>query len=327
MITTGINRTNLDGGVIDVALPIQERPTSAVSWGAILAGAAGAAAISLILLILGTGLGLSSVSPWVQTGISAKSLGVSTIVWITFTQLAAAGLGGYLAGRLRTRWLSVPVDEVHFRDTAHGFLAWSVATLFTAALLTSTISALLGSTADGAIAVMNSPHSGMAKTGMQQMERTAMRYQMDKLFRISAVGNPNPAVEPISQDFSDEGAQMPRQNRRHLDQNAYAEVSRIFVTALMRDANKTLPADDLSYVTNLVEQRTGLSQVEAENRVRNSYSLAQSRAEELKTSAKTLADQARKAAAHASLWLFISLLIGAFVASLAATIGAKHRDD
>ena len=327
MINTSVNRTNLEGAVIDVALPIQDQPTSAVSWGAILAGAAGAAALSLILLILGTGLGLSSVSPWVQTGISAKSLGVSTIVWITFTQLAAAGLGGYLAGRLRTRWLSVPVDEVHFRDTAHGFLAWSVATLFTAALLTSTISTLLGSTADGAIAVMNSPHSGMAKTGMQKMERTAMRYQMDKLFRESAISNPNPAVEPISQDFSDEGAQMPRQPSTHLDRRSYMEVSSIFAIALLRDPNKTLPADDLSYVTNLVERRTGLSQADAEKRVRESYSTVQMRAEELKSSAKTLADEARKAAAHASLWLFISLLIGAFVASLAATIGAKHRDD
>ena len=327
MNTASINRSNLDGAVIDVALPIQDQPSSAVSWGAIFAGAAGAAALSLILLILGTGLGLSSVSPWVQSGISAKSLGVSTIVWITFTQLAAAGLGGYLAGRLRTRWLSVAVDEVHFRDTAHGFLAWAVATLFTAALLTSTISALLGSTADGAIAVMNSPQSGKAKTGMQQMERTAMRYQMDKLFRESAVNNPNPAVEPMSQDFSDEGAQMPRPTSRHLARNSYAEVASIFATALLRDPNKNLPADDLSYVTSLVEQRTGLSQAEADKRVRDSYSTVQMRAEELKTSAKTLADQARKAAAHASLWLFISLLIGAFVASLAATLGAKHRDD
>lgn len=117
--------------------------TSAVAWGAIFAGAAAAAALSLILLMLGTGLGLSSVSPWAYSGISAKSFGVSTILWITFTFIVASGVGGYLAGRLRTRWLSVPIDEVHFRDTAHGFLAWAVATLTTAALLTSTISGIL----------------------------------------------------------------------------------------------------------------------------------------------------------------------------------------
>ena len=312
-----------------VSTPIQDLPTSAVSWGAIFAGAAGAAALSLILLMLGTGLGLSSVSPWVHAGISAKSLGVSTIIWITFTQLTAAALGGYLAGRLRTKWLSVPIDEVHFRDTAHGFLAWAVASLFTAALLTSTISALLSSTADGAIAALNSPHSGSAKRGVEQFERGGMRYQLDKLFRQPIVTSTDPVVEPISQDFSDEGAHrvLAKANRAGL--RSYAEVSRIFANAQLRAAlgSKTLPADDLNYVTGLVEQRTGLSQAEAEKRVRDSYILTQTQAEELKASAKLLADQTRKAAAHASLWLFISLLIGAFVASLAATIGARHRDD
>jgi hypothetical protein len=33
-----------------------------------------------------------------------------------------------------------------------------------------------------------------------------------------------------------------------------------------------------------------------------------------------------KASAYAALWLFISLLIGAFVASLAATYGGRRRD-
>src|SRR4029450_7423713 len=116
--------------------------TSAVAWSAIVAGAAGAAALSLILLILGVGLGLSSVSPWSGRGISAPTFGVSTILWVTFTQLAASALGGYAAGRLRTRWTGTHTDEVYFRDTAHGFLAWALATLVTAATLTSAIGSL-----------------------------------------------------------------------------------------------------------------------------------------------------------------------------------------
>ena len=111
---------------------------SAVSWGSITAGAAAAAALSPILLVLGVGLGLSSVSPWARDGISATSFGVSTILWLTLTQLLASAMGGYLAGRLRTRWTEVHSDEVYFRDTAHGFLAWAVASQVTAALLTST---------------------------------------------------------------------------------------------------------------------------------------------------------------------------------------------
>ncbi len=74
-------------------------PGSAVSWSAIAAGGAAAASLSLILLILGVGLGLSAVSPWSGEGMRAATFGVSTIIWLTLTQLLASALGGYLAGR------------------------------------------------------------------------------------------------------------------------------------------------------------------------------------------------------------------------------------
>ena len=128
------------GGVADNSRPL----TSAVSWSAIVAGAAAAASLSLILLILGVGFGLSSVSPWTHDGVSATTFGVSTIRWLTLTQLLAAAMGGYLAGRLRSRWTDVQSDEVCFRDTAHGFVAWAVASLATAALLTTVIGSILG---------------------------------------------------------------------------------------------------------------------------------------------------------------------------------------
>ncbi len=94
--------------------------TSGVSWGAILAGAVAAAALSLILLMLGAGLGLSNVSPW---SYNTTVMGASAIAWLTFTQLAASGVGGYLAGRLRIKWSNMHVNEVYFRNTAHGLLA------------------------------------------------------------------------------------------------------------------------------------------------------------------------------------------------------------
>jgi len=120
------------------------QPLNAVSWQAIFAGATASAALSLILLVLGMGLGLSALSPW--TGISGTTTAItaSTIVWLGLTAAAASGLGGYIAGRLRTRWPDAQRDEVYFRDTAHGFLSWAVATLLTAAVLTSVIGAILG---------------------------------------------------------------------------------------------------------------------------------------------------------------------------------------
>ena len=113
-------------------LSVSDLNQPGVSWGAVIAGAAAAAALSFILLILGVGLGLSSVSPW---SFNATAIGVGTIAWLAFMQLAASGIGGYMAGRLRSKWSSVHTDEVHFRDTAHGLLAWAVATLVTVALL------------------------------------------------------------------------------------------------------------------------------------------------------------------------------------------------
>jgi MFS family permease len=124
-------------------VPVTQDP-GAVSWGAVIAGATGAAALSLVLLLLGTGFGFALISPWASRAPSDEALGVSTILWVTVVQLLASALGGYLAGRLRSRWTTVHSNEVYFRDTAHGFLAWSVATLLMATVLSSAIGTAIG---------------------------------------------------------------------------------------------------------------------------------------------------------------------------------------
>jgi hypothetical protein len=297
---------------------------SGTSWGAIFAGAAGAAALSLILLILGVGLGLSSVSPWAQAGISAATFGVSTIIWITFTQLAASGTGGYLAGRLRRKWAGVHTDEVYFRDTAHGFLAWSIATIATAALLAGTIGSILGggvqagaSIAGGAAstaAVAAAGAGGAAASANDQ----GSAYAVDSLFRrdLSAAPATGAATaNPVTLDTS---------AAQNSPAASTAEVGRIFANGLRTDA--ALPPEDVKYVGQLVTQRTGLSQPDAEKRVADTYNKVQAKAREVQLKAKEAADQARKTSAYAALWLFISLLLGAFVASLFATFGGRHRD-
>ncbi|MET0280810.1 MAG: hypothetical protein ABW278_06735 [Steroidobacteraceae bacterium] len=123
-----------------VSTPVEH----AVSWPAIFAGATAAASISLILIVLGLGLGLTTMSPWAGPMASEKAITFSTILWISFASLVSSGLGGYIAGRLRVRWPQTQPDEVYFRDTAHGFLAWGIATLVTAAVLSSVIGSILG---------------------------------------------------------------------------------------------------------------------------------------------------------------------------------------
>jgi len=279
---------------------------SAVSWGAIVAGAVAAAALSLILLMLGVGLGLSSVSPWGHYGTSAATFGVSSILWVTLTQLLACAMGGYLAGRLRTKWVAVHTDEVYFRDTAHGFLAWAVASLATAALLTSVIGSIVGAgiQAGATVAGGVASNAAVATAGGSEMAKSdnetgPMGYFVDSLFRKDS----NTAVVATA---------VPR-----------SEVSRIFMNTVFTGP---LPADDIRYVGQLVAQRTGLSQQEAEKRVTDTYARVQAKLNEAQGAAKDAADKARKASAYAALWLFISLLIGAFVASWAATYGGRQRD-
>ena len=72
---------------------------SAVSWAAVFAGATSAAALTMVLMVLGSGLGFAAISPWSGRGASAEAIGTATIVWITVTQLLAAACGGYIAGR------------------------------------------------------------------------------------------------------------------------------------------------------------------------------------------------------------------------------------
>ena len=303
--------------------PTEAAANSAVSWGAILAGAAAAAALAMILVFVGTALGLSARSPWAQAGATAATLGVSTIVWITLTQLLASGMGGYLAGRLRTKWVAVHTDEVFFRDTAHGFLAWAVASLATAALLTSVIGAIVSggvqagaSVAGGAASAAltaGAAGAGAAAAGSEATRSDTssgpMNYFVDSLFRKEVAGGATPAA---AGGAAEAGPSAPT-----------SEVTRILLNSVRTGA---LPAEDVRYVGQVVAQRTGLSQADAEKRVNDTYTRLQTKLRDAEAMARDAADKARKASAYAALWLFVSLLIGAFVASLAATFGGRQRD-
>ncbi|MDS7855027.1 hypothetical protein PTQ50_19975 [Klebsiella michiganensis] len=295
---------------------------SAVSWGAIFAGAAAAASLALMLLMLGAGLGLTSISPWENQGLAAGTVGIAAIAWLTFTQIVASGMGGYLAGRLRTKWVDTHTNEIYFRDTAHGFLTWAVALLVSAVLVTTTISSLIG----GSAKVVGSVAGGATATavnnageGSSMLSKSSMEYFTRSLFRASGstpAGNSNASgndVMAMNQPVPPK-AESPAQ---------LAEVTGIFANSIYSGA---LPKDDLTYVAQLVSQNTGISQQEAEQRVQAVYDKAQANLKEAKDKAQQAADAARKTTSYVTLWSFISLLIGAFVASLCATYGGRQRD-
>lgn len=324
----------------DVILPPRDggaRTASAVSWGAIFAGAAGSAALSLILVLLGSGLGFSSISPWSGEGVSAKTLGISGILWITLTSLAASGLGGYLAGRLRTRWAGRDRDEIYFRDTAHGFLAWAIATLFTAALLTSTISLIItgGVKAGAKVAdsVVSSAVAAGANTDRFGVDGDSTGYFIDTLFRRSSTATGTNAPSTFPNDATSDTAPATTAPSGYFagsttgantsNEIPSAEVARIFINAIRNDA---LPDSDAQYLAQIVAEHTELSQAEAEQRVKDTFNQWQNNLREAETAIKEAADDARKTTAYLSLWFFVALLVGAFTASWLATFGGRQRD-
>lgn len=258
-----------------------EAAASGVSWAAVAAGAFAAAALSLILLALGAGAGLSSLSPFSNSGASATAVGVGALLSLCIVQIVSSGVGGYLAGRLRTKWVDLHTDEVYFRDTAHGFLAWCVALVMSAAFLGAAAAGMVGASATTRT---TNTSAGTADTAALE----ANRYYIDSLFRGGKASTTD-------------------------DTAAKAEAASVFAHAISNGI--VLSPDDRNYVAGLVSAATGLNHAEADARVTNVFE-------------RDLAavDQTRKAVAHSLYWLFVALLLGAFTASFAATMGGRRRD-
>jgi hypothetical protein len=243
------------------------------------------------------------VSPWSGSGASVTTFAVSTAIWLIVVQWLSSGVGGYLAGRLRTKWVGIHTDEVYFRDTAHGFLAWALATLLVVGVLGSALSAALGSGVQAVSTVASGAAMGAsagASAGGVSTDN-ATSYLVDSLFR------PADASKLAATNTESDAA-------------AVGQASRILITGA---AAGEISADDKTYLTQLVVARTGLSEADAKARV----DALVAKVEDAKVKAKQAADTARKGSATFALLGALSLAIGAFIASAAAALGGRQRDD
>jgi hypothetical protein len=267
--------------------PNFESSRSGISWGAIIGGAVGALSVSLVLSSLAGGLGFASVSPWPDSGASLAGIGVGAVIALVLVQWLAAAFGGYLTGRLRTKWAAMHSDEVFFRDTAHGFLAWALATLIVVGGLMTA-----AGTGVGAAAVVGSGAAqGASAAAVGQGMDGDDGYLVDTLFRT----DPNAAT---------------------VDQSSPADTRGEAGRILARGVTDDLSPADRTYLASIVSRRTGLSQADAEARV-----------DQVVASARETADDARQAASMGSFALALSLAIGAFVAAAAGAMGGRHRDE
>ena len=233
---------------------------SGVSWPAVIAGAFVASAFSLALVALGAGIGLVSVSPWSSNNPSITTFTVLAAAWFIAVELFASGVGGYLAGRLRTRWARVHTDEVFFRDTAHGLLVWAVGAVISAALLAWAAS----SAASGAVHVAGAATEAVGAATGQAAGKAA-----------SSIGDPTGYFSDmlLRSDHPTQGDQAA----------ATAEAGRILTRALL---NGDLPAADKTYLAQLVASRTGLSEPDAEKRVDDVFNQAKAAKQQAADKAK-----------------------------------------
>lgn len=294
-------RYPLEGGQTGV-MPV-ESSVAAVAWGPIIGGAVAATGITLILLLLGSGVGLTMVSPWSGESSSAATVGITAAIWLVVVQWLSSAFGGYLTGRLRTKWAAVHTDEVFFRDTAHGFLSWALATVFVAGFLASSLTSLAGAGASAAgQAAMAAGVAGGSAAAASASDTTSAgaptAYFTDALLRPQNIAN---------RANEDNGA-------------AAAEISRIL---LQGATNGSVPDGDKTYIAGIVSARTGLPEADARARV----DTVLKQIDDAKVAAQAAADKARKAAATSALIGSLSLLVGAFIAAAAAAFGGRQRDE
>lgn len=273
-------------------------PKSAASWGAIFAGALVAVSVSLVLVALGSGLGFASISPWADRGVEASTFAISAVIWLIIVQWISSLLGGYIVGRLRTRWIGTHVHEIFFRDTAHGLVTWALATVVVAAVVAGTVSSGAGG---GLHVAMAGTHGGA--TGMSGSSGVDVGgYAVDKLFRSTEAREPAGTGE------------------NHALTEARGETLRLMANAAV---SGRVPADDRAYLVSLVVANAGASQTEAQRRVEGFIADADTAATKLKAQA----DAARKDAAEVSIYTALAMLIGAFIASVSAAMAGRLRDE
>jgi hypothetical protein len=298
--------------VVSTATVAGAGPARSVQWGAVILGALGASAISIVLLAFGAGIGLSATSAQPYAGASAKALAVISALYGAVVMVASFGAGGYVAGRMRLPPTAEEVSEADFRDGAHGFAVWALAIAVGGVLAASGIGGLLktgveaAATVGGGAAIGAASNPALGQAAIR-LSMTPTDYAIDHMM-APAPGAPAPAATP--------GPGPSVQSHTDLA----GTMARTFAVGLRTGQ---LEAKDRGMLVQMVMHQTGLPQVEAEKRVDDVFT--ELKAAEQK--ARDAADRARKAALIGAFALAATLLLGCAAACAGAAAGARHRHE
>ena len=270
---------------------------SFVEWGAVFAGAVLAAALSFVLLTFGTAIGLSTTSPWPNSGLSTRVVASLAVFWTMAQQIGSVMVGGYVAGRMRSRWHEKG-HEAEFRDGLHGALVWAVGVLISAVLVFATVGAVARTGANVAATVAGSV------TGSITSSSAGIDAVLDTMLRPTNTAQAGAPTAPT--------ATTGAPNRGGGSVDTRAEMSRILAGSV---TTGSITPENRTRLAQLVSQRTGVAQQEAERRVDDAVKAA-----------RAAADKARHAAILTGFVTAAGLIISLGAGWWAAMRGGQHRD-
>jgi len=212
-------------------------------------------------------------------------------------QIGSVMAGGYVAGRMRSRWHEKG-HEAEFRDGLHGALVWAVGVLISAVLVFATVGAVARTGANVAATVAGSV------TGSITSSSAGIDAVLDTMLRPT---NTAQAGAPTAPTTTTGGA-----NRGGASEDTRAEMSRILAGSV---TTGSITPESRTRLAQLVSQRTGVAQQEAERRVDDAVKAA-----------RAAADKARHAAILTGFVTAAGLIISLGAGWWAAVRGGHHRD-
>jgi hypothetical protein len=300
--------TTIERNVVVAAGPVPQ--ASYIEWSPVIAGAIGASAISFLLLTFGGAVGLTLTSPWPNEGVPAWAILFAVAWWSVMVQIGSFFAGGYLAGRMRTRWADATLHEVRFRDGTHGFTVWAVGVLFGALLIAYAGGAAVHSATQATATVAAGAASGNADAAKTSAASTVTSMLLRPAPRPAAGASPSGAPASAA----------PATANTPPDSAYRDEVNRILAATV---ANRELTADNRNYLVSIIAARDGISEDQARQRVDAGIAQLQT----MENDARNAADKARKAGLMAGFLTAVSLLISLAAAIGGAHLGGRHRDE
>lgn len=312
-----------------------------ISWGAIIAGGLAAIAISILLNLLGLGLGFTAIDPLSESNPLA-GLGTGTIIWWIIANIIALFLGGMVAGRM--------AGFVSNTDGGlHGFLSWCLYAAVSLFFITS----LIGSIVNGVTGTVSSIFGGgnqqkvvVQVNNPQQQEQNQQGFSFDNIrSEVMQLINkaeqynilPSDASENVNETLNEATANMRQMwQELNLDQNIEQFFNDLSVSFENGNLKINVEGDYLKgeEIKDYLAQNTDLSEQEIEQMVNEwnqNIEQAVNKVEQLYQQAKQqieeFSDKLADTIATISLVSFFIFIVGAIAAWCGGMMAAKSNPD